>query len=308
MAEICAQSHIDGSSVAPARTPMVSIGMPLYNAAPWLEGTIRSVLAQTLSDFELILCDNASTDGSKAICERLAAEDPRIRYHRHERNIGANRNYQSTLDLAVGRYFKWASSSDLCAPTLLADCVAALESRPDAVLALGRTALFSESMDDGRLYGNDIALLSDDPKERFVELFSRMQLNNAFNGLIRREAIRAVMPLATFEAADIVLMAELALRGKFLLLDKPHFYRRMTPETATKLKSIQEAQRHMEPAAKKPLLWQNWRFYFQLLRAAMNSTRFGTERFRVLGYAMRQAIWARRELVDDVIQAVRRVV
>jgi len=290
-----------------SKTPLVSVGMPLFNAAPWLEGAVRSLLDQTLTDFELIVCDNASTDDSFAICQRLAAQDARIRCYRHPCNIGANRNYQSTLDFAAGKYFKWASSSDICAPTFLADCVAELDAHPEFVLATGRTVLFAETIDDGQAYGDDFGLLSDDPKARYEQLFTLMRLNNVFNGVARTAALKAVGPLRTFAAADNAMMAELALRGKFLLLDKPLFYRRMTPETATKLKSVAAAQAHIEPSAKGPLRWQAWRFHLALLRAAMRSVPFGATWFRVVGYAVRQLVWARRDLAGDVQQAVRRV-
>jgi hypothetical protein len=288
--------------------PLVSVGMPVYNAAPWVESAIRSILEQTHTGIELIVCDNASTDDSYAICQKLAAQDSRIRCHRHARNIGANRNYQSVLNRATGEYFKWASSSDLCAPTFLADCVAALAPRPDAVLAIGRTVLFEQTIADGRASNDDFALLSDDPKERYTQLFGAMRLTNVINGVMRTAALKALVPMGTFEAADNVMVAELALQGKFLLLDKPLYYRRMTPATATKLKSVQEAQQHMEPSAKQPLLWQSWQFHIGLLRAAMRYSPFGLTWFRIVGHALRQWFWARRDLMGDVLQALQRAI
>ncbi|MEZ5865821.1 MAG: glycosyltransferase family 2 protein [Geminicoccaceae bacterium] len=74
------------------RVPTVSIGVPVYNGENFLGEAIESVLAQSFTDFELILCDNASTDRTKAICEDYAARDPRIRYYRNPRNVGAAAN------------------------------------------------------------------------------------------------------------------------------------------------------------------------------------------------------------------------
>ena len=138
--------------------PLVSIGMPLYNSARGVEQAIGSILGQTLQDFELIVADNASTDDSFAICQRLAAQDARIRLYRNDSNIGANRNYALVLKLATGRYFKWVTSSDFCAPTFLADCVAVLDQSPDTVLATGRTVLFTETPTDGNVYEHDFGL------------------------------------------------------------------------------------------------------------------------------------------------------
>jgi len=79
--------------------PTVSIGLPVYNGENYLAKTIRSILGQTYTDFELIICDNASTDGTQQICEEFARSDPRVRYARNERNLGAGPNY----DLAFRR-------------------------------------------------------------------------------------------------------------------------------------------------------------------------------------------------------------
>ena len=77
--------------------PKISIGMPVYNGENYLERAIECVLAQTFEDFELILCDNASTDRTRAICVTYAARDKRVRCIRHEENIGAAANLRSTF-------------------------------------------------------------------------------------------------------------------------------------------------------------------------------------------------------------------
>ena len=73
-------------------TPLVSIGLFLYNGERFLEAAIESFLNQTFKDFELIISDNCSTDRSDEICRRYAAQDSRIRYYRNERNMGAGWN------------------------------------------------------------------------------------------------------------------------------------------------------------------------------------------------------------------------
>jgi len=64
--------------------PRVSIGLPVYNGEPFLREAIDSILAQTFTDFELIISDNASTDNTEEICRSYAAKDSRIRYYRHD--------------------------------------------------------------------------------------------------------------------------------------------------------------------------------------------------------------------------------
>ena len=107
------------------KKPRVSIGLPVYNAERFLEQALDGILAQTYTNFELVICDNASTDGTQAICQRYAALDPRIKYHRNPQNIGVSRNFNRAFELSCGEYFrKWCCHDDIPAPTFLEKCVA----------------------------------------------------------------------------------------------------------------------------------------------------------------------------------------
>lgn len=95
------------------KAPQVSIGMPVYNGERFIREALDSLLAQIFTDFELIISDNASTDGTEAICRDYVAKDARIRYVRQTENRGAAANFQFVLDEAVGEYFMWASADDI---------------------------------------------------------------------------------------------------------------------------------------------------------------------------------------------------
>jgi glycosyltransferase involved in cell wall biosynthesis len=101
-----------GSSALPSHAPKVSIGMPVYNGEPFLREALDSLLAQTFTDFELIISDNASTDKTELICKEYASGDGRIHYVRQSENKGAVVNFQIVLTAAIGRYFMWAASDD----------------------------------------------------------------------------------------------------------------------------------------------------------------------------------------------------
>ena len=107
----------------------------MYNGERYLGEAIDALLAQTYQDFELIISDNGSNDGTEAIARAYAARDPRIRYIRNGSNIGGSRNHQQVFDLSRGELFRWAAADDSCAPETVAKCVAALDARPDAVIA-----------------------------------------------------------------------------------------------------------------------------------------------------------------------------
>jgi glycosyltransferase involved in cell wall biosynthesis len=90
----------------------VSIGMPVFNCAPYVSRAIESILGQTHRDFELIISDNASTDGTGEICQTYAAKDSRIRYFRQPENIGASNNFKFVLQQARHELFIWAAGDD----------------------------------------------------------------------------------------------------------------------------------------------------------------------------------------------------
>ena len=77
--------------------PCVSIGLPVFNGEKYLEQAIDSILTQTYTDFELIICDNSSTDKTQNICLNYAKKDNRIHYFRNKENIGASKNYNLSL-------------------------------------------------------------------------------------------------------------------------------------------------------------------------------------------------------------------
>ncbi len=117
--------------------PVVSVGMPVYNGAATLEAAIRSVLTQSLGDLEIIISDNASTDGTETLCRKLAAADPRIRYIRQPAGLSPTDNFRFVLDQARAPYFMWAAHDDTRDPDTLETLVGALEKAPGAVLAFG---------------------------------------------------------------------------------------------------------------------------------------------------------------------------
>lgn len=200
--------------------PRVSIGVPVYNGERFLPETLDSLLAQTEGDFEILLCDNGSSDGTEAICRDYAARDPRIRYERNERNHGAAFNFNRTLDLARAPYFKWAAADDVCAPTFLEQCLAAIEADPGAVLAYPLTAMID---DGGALIGrpDDVVRLGEWPAD--VRGRTRTIVGAVFrdgraaattvHGVIRTEALRRAHPFGAYFGSDFALVTELALLG-----------------------------------------------------------------------------------------------
>jgi glycosyltransferase involved in cell wall biosynthesis len=118
-----------------ANVPRVSVGLPVYNGEAYLASTLDSILNQTLTDFELVISDNASTDATSEICTAYAAEDGRIKYTRNDRNIGGARNYNRVFALASAPYFTWHAHDDLIGERYLERCLEPLEKDSSVALS-----------------------------------------------------------------------------------------------------------------------------------------------------------------------------
>jgi glycosyltransferase involved in cell wall biosynthesis len=97
-------------------SPVVSIGLPVYNGERYLVAALDSLLGQTFGEFELIVSDNASTDRTGEICREYANRDSRVRYFRQANNIGALNNFRFVFEESRGEFFLWAACDDLWSP------------------------------------------------------------------------------------------------------------------------------------------------------------------------------------------------
>ncbi|MBN1630773.1 MAG: glycosyltransferase family 2 protein [Thermoleophilia bacterium] len=216
------------TSLADEPKPRVSIGLPVYNGAPYLEQALDSLLSQTFGDFELIISDNASDDGTAEIAARYAQRDSRIRYHRNDENLGAARNFNNTFALSRGQYFKWAACDDIHLCDYLQRCVEALDENPDVVLAYPRAREISE---DGRpLHESlDPLELSDPSPARRIHhmLWASRKVHMVF-GLMRREVLAQTDLLLAENGADRLLLTKLAIMGPWRQVDEILFVNRAT--------------------------------------------------------------------------------
>ncbi len=107
--------------------------MTLYNRARWVEAAARSVLTQTEKDLELVIVDDASTDGSLGIARRLAREDPRVRVYA-EPHRGVVGTLKRAHELTHGRFIGWLDSDDLLVADAVSKCLSVLDAQPSVGL------------------------------------------------------------------------------------------------------------------------------------------------------------------------------
>ncbi len=220
--------------------PAVTLAIPVRNGERFLEQAIASLRAQTFADFELIIVDNASTDTTPEIAQRIAREDGRVRYLRNATNLGAGGNFNRCVELARGALFKWCAHDDLVDPTYVARCVGALNARPDAVTAYGRLVGIDAQ---GQQTGYVEAPL-DVPEDasaavRFRALLYRQGLDAAIFGLHRRSVLLASSLHLPYYGSDCALLAELGLIGAFVHVPEAVLFSRDHPSRSVNLASTE---------------------------------------------------------------------
>ena len=130
------------------KSPRLSVGMPVYNGELFIQRAIESILAQTFTDFELIISDNNSTDSTQEICEKFLKQDNRIRYFRQEENIRTHRNFSFVLKHAKYEYFAWAAADDYLDNDYMEKNIKVLASNKNIVSSVGKIVPYgTESLD-----------------------------------------------------------------------------------------------------------------------------------------------------------------
>lgn len=216
-----------GRSVPATSTPLVSIGIAVHDEAMHLAATLDSLLAQDYPNLELVISDNASTDGTEAVCREYAARDRRIRYHREAENRGARHNFNQVLALSSGDYFTWASGHDLRAPSCVRRCVEVLEERPDVVLCYPRTLMVG--FDDDSLEeidGDTLETTGLPTAARLHHVIRYLAKGNAMYGVARARAMASLGGIRSVRQSDLAFLSELSLHGAFHQLDDRLFLRR----------------------------------------------------------------------------------
>jgi glycosyltransferase involved in cell wall biosynthesis len=287
--------------------PLVGMGLPVFNGAGFLEPALDSILAQTYADFELIVCDNASTDRTEEICRAYAAKDPRIRYERSAQNLGLAWNFNRARELSRHRYFKWVAHDDVCAPDFVRSCVDVLERMPAVVLCYPRAILIDGRGQHVEECVDGCHLASPQPSERFRELLANLRLSNPLFGVIRASALRP-SPLGSYPAADVVLLGELALRGGFHEVPQRLFFRRDHPQKGTRSHpSVDQQAVLYDPRNRGKTHLMHWKLLREHLRSIARVPMTPRERARCYAFMARSVRWNWRHLVGELWMAARRV-
>jgi glycosyltransferase involved in cell wall biosynthesis len=252
--------------------PTVTVGLPVYNGGQHVAQCLDSWLAQEFEDFEVIVSDNASEDGTEAICREYASRDPRIRYHRNASNLGAAANTNRVFGLASGKYFKLSGHDDWFSPKLLSHCVEVLENRPDVVVCYWLETIVDSRDDVLRAYDESQRFAVDSPRasERFHEWlwsFVSGARGDPIYGMIRTEVTRTVRPLYPGFQSNFVYLAELSLQGPWHTVPEHLAFRRANTARVT----VPAMMTWLEPQNSRRVRFPHWRRWCEYLRVLLTS-------------------------------------
>jgi glycosyltransferase involved in cell wall biosynthesis len=201
------------------RPPRLSFGLPVWNGEATLRRCLDSLLAQDFTDFEVVVSDNASTDGTSRILDEYAARDPRIRVSRNRENIGQIENVNLVFRQSRGEYFRWIGATDWLEPHYASRCIEALDADPGAILV---TTYFRIHRGDGTSRYEEYRgerVDSERPERRFARMlwfyFAGDAKYDPIYSMMRRDVLARTHLVWMMDWGDRMMGAELALLGRF---------------------------------------------------------------------------------------------
>ncbi len=211
-----------GGGGPPGDVPRLSFGLPVYNGAESIRRCLDSLLSQDFLDLEVVVCDNASTDGTASIIREYAERDSRVRPFFNEANIGQIENCNRVARLSRGTYFRWIGVEDWIEPNYASRSVDALDADQGAIVA---TTYVMIHRSDGQIrhaaYKGEL-LESERPERRFARMIWTFHAGDAvyepLYSTMRRSTLLGTGLLRVMVKADRVLAADLGLRGRFVHL------------------------------------------------------------------------------------------
>ncbi|MFW6066900.1 MAG: glycosyltransferase family 2 protein [Myxococcota bacterium] len=232
--------------------PKVSFAVPIRNGGQFLPRLLASLRAQDFTDFEVVICDNDSSDETLEIARSVAECDARVRVFQNDRNIGQVANFNRVVDLARGRYLRWIGCDDWLEPSYARRCVEALDQSPEAI---GVTTYQDHIDDEGTRHYAEYTgprLQSSRPEDRFCRMMWFLNADYRYidpiYSMLRRDAVLRTRRLLLVPSMDQVLAAELALLGPFLHIPECLAHRRLEV-----VQELEELQRRYHPASPEAL-------------------------------------------------------
>jgi len=201
----------------------ITVGMPVYNERKYITETLDSLLSQTYENFEVVISDNNSQDGTYEILQQYAKKDKRIKLFKQPKNIGSLKNFRFVLEQAQTPYFIWLAGHDIWHQKLLEKLLKAFTDSKDEniILTFPKFQIIGTEIS----YGYEGTEKLDDPIQRYI--FGFNVICDIIYGLWKTDILKKLRIRYIF-APDRFLLLQASLLGKFKSVDEVLFFRRDT--------------------------------------------------------------------------------
>lgn len=267
------------------REPIISIGMPIYNAESYLRSALDTLLGQDETAFELLISDNVSTDGTEDVCREYAKRDRRIRYVRLTSHVGPGANFLAVLRRATAPYFMWAAHDDRWEATFVSRILAELERSPDALLGFCQFDVLIHATGDS-VPVPTVSIPSGGTRLETCLAYMRKPVANLFYGIFRRDALMDTewSRAGLYDFSDIFLILEIATRGPIVIVPDLLFHAGVVGGLTRVPKSFARARR-------RGFDYAYGEYYRRAARLLWNAPHFSTgERIRLQLYVAGQVL------------------
>jgi glycosyltransferase involved in cell wall biosynthesis len=205
--------------------PKLTIGLMVYNEADYLDKTFESIFSQGIDNYEILVGNNASTDGSSNIIDAWAKKYPELVHIKRQFNIGALQNWNDIIERARGEYFVLAGGHDLWSSRYLKSLIERLDYNPRAVIAFARTQWIDQS-------GNNVSiptsLLDTSGMKSLGRFVSIMFANQHYlYGMMRLSEVKKTRKQLEIVGSGEIFLQELAQLGDFSLVEGERWFRRI---------------------------------------------------------------------------------
>jgi glycosyltransferase involved in cell wall biosynthesis len=208
--------------------PLVTVGIPTYNRPEGLEKTLQCILGQTYRNLEVIISDNCSPgDEVKAVLQKYATADSRVKYFIQEKNLSIIPNFQFLLDQAKGEYFMWAADDDHWDNNFIEVCVEGMEADSSVILSMTDLDLTFDSAPNRPAKLNRSFMQKGLFSRSFSFVKSTAENKYFFCGLYRTDLVQHI-PLDNSWGGDQLFVYEAVTKGRLLYIpgrSKFYYYR-----------------------------------------------------------------------------------
>jgi len=265
-------------------SPTLSIGVPVYNGERYLARCLESLVSQTLTDIEIVVADNKSTDSSLEIAHDFARRDDRVTVLPADENLGAAWNFNRLVEATVAPYFCWSPHDDEREPDALRQCVDALEAAPAAVLAYNRAVFIDADSQIVEPDSDEFVLDARRPFLRLARALNQLNLASPVLGVMRSDALDKTRLIDSFAGSDYVLLCEMAMLGQTVELSDIGFRRRMHEQSSREAQTSREdVQAWFDPRGRVSKLSDRSRLLLEYHRSALRVPMNPIDRLLCLG-------------------------